>query len=271
MKNLLNENKLNQIAELESANYQSNKPFPHVVIDNFLDKEVIERIHDDFPKPDQIDFYKYDNPLEKKLAMDQIAKLPESIGEILLNFNSPTFLNFLEKLTGIPGLIPDPYLRGGGIHQSVNQGKLDIHIDFNKHPKLNLERRLNVLLYLNKDWKEEYNGDFQLWKGHCRSNNEHVLESLEKRVYPIFNRFVVFSTSEKSYHGFPDRINCPDNVTRKSIALYYYTVDRPEEEKTTPHSTTYIKLPNEDNSLDALREQRNKGRLSSNIKIDYLK
>lgn len=271
MKFIFNEKKLMELSELYSKNYQTNQPYPHIVIDNFLDIDVVNRIYNDFPKPDQIDFYKYDNPLEKKLAMDQIAKLPESISEVFLNFNSPTFLKFLENLTGIDGLIPDPYLRGGGIHQSVNKGKLDIHIDFNKHPKLNLERRLNVLLYLNKDWKEEYNGDFQLWKGHVDKNGKHVLESLEKRVYPIFNRFVAFSTSEKSYHGFPEPISCPEDVTRKSIALYYYTVDRPEEEKVNSHSTTFIKLPNEDDSLDDLREKRNKGRLNTNIKIDNLK
>lgn len=271
MKNVLNENKLNNFADTYSATYQSNSPFPHIVIDNFLEEDIVNKAHDVFPKPSEIDFYKYDNPLEKKLAMDQIGKLPEPIGDILLNFNTPTFLYFLECLTGIPDLIPDPYFRGGGIHQSVNGGKLDIHIDFNKHPKLKLERRLNVLLYLNKDWKEEYNGDFQLWKGHRDESGKHVLESLEKRVYPIFNRFVVFSTSEKSYHGFPEPINCPDHVTRKSIALYYYTVDRPAEEKTDAHSTTFIKLPNQDDSLDQLRELRNRGRITTNIITQNLK
>lgn len=271
MKFIFNEKKLTTLSDLYSNEYKTNNPFPHIVIDNFLDIDDANQIHDDFPNPDQIDFYIYDNPLEKKLAMDQIEKLPESISEVLLNFNSPTFLKFLENLTGIEGLIPDPYLRGGGVHQSINKGKLDIHIDFNKHPKLNLERRLNVLLYLNKDWKKEYNGDFQLWKGHIDVDGKHVLESLEKRVYPVFNRFVVFSTSEKSYHGFPEPINCPNDITRKSIALYYYTVDRPAEEKVDAHSTTFIKLPNEDSSLDELREIRNKGRLNTNIKSNNLK
>lgn len=267
MKFLFDKDKLQKIAMELSSIYINNSPYPHCVIDNFLEDSIIEKIHQDFPKINQIQYYKYDNPLEKKFAMDQIEIFPKIIQTTLLNFNSPIFLNFLEKLTGINGLIPDPYFRGGGVHKSIRGGKLDIHIDFNKHPKLHLERRINVLLYLNKNWKEEYNGDFQLWRGEF-SDNKHKLIKLCKKIYPIYNRLVIFSTSENSYHGFPEPLNCPNDVERNSLAWYYYTVDRPQNEKSESHSTTYVKLPTEDNSLDDLRKLRNQGRLSSNIISD---
>lgn len=261
---------LKTLAQNFGEKFRNAEPFPYVAIDNFMDPVRLLEAVKAFPTPEQLEFYKYDNPLEKKLAMDQISKLPDPIAEILLAMNAPQFLNFLEQLTGIEGLVPDPYYRGGGIHQSVNGGKLDIHIDFNLHPKLKLERRLNAIIYLNENWQESYHGDFQIWEGH-RENGKHVLDRLVDRVYPIFNRFVVFATSEKSYHGFPEPIECPDHVTRKSMALYYYTADRPVVEQADPHSTTFIKLPTEDDSLDELRETRNKGRLVTNIVTENLK
>ena len=141
-----------------------------------------------------------------------------------------------------------------------------MHIDFNKHHKLKLDRRLNILIYMNKNWKEDYGGHFELWKGH-QNDGEHVLESCEKRILPIFNRLAIFSTSEKSYHGHPEALTCPDGWTRKSIATYYYTNGRPDSENVDGHSTTFIKRPQDatDSALDKLREERNKGRLSSNI------
>ncbi len=267
MKNRLDPKKLESLSSDLSESYQSSQPYAYIVIDEFRNPHVLEEAVETCPSVDDLDFYKYDNPLEKKLAFDQASKLPNSISNVLYAFNSPAFLNFLEKLTGIDHLIPDPYLRGGGIHMIEKGGKLDVHVDFNWHHKLKLHRRLNVLLYLNKDWKEEYNGDFQIWKGH-KDGDKHILESLEQRVYPEFNRLAVFSTSEKSYHGFPDRLNCPEGQVRKSLAWYYYTSERDDGFETEEaHSTTFIKRPEEDDSLDELREKRNKGRLNSNVKL----
>jgi Rps23 Pro-64 3,4-dihydroxylase Tpa1-like proline 4-hydroxylase len=273
MNSVFDESRLESLAQEYSQSYQSATPFPYIVIDNFMDPSVLQRALDAFPGEAQFDFYKYDNPLEKKLAMDQVAKLPEALADILYAMNSAVFLRFLEGLTGIDGLIPDPYYRGGGIHQIVKGGKLDIHIDFNRHPKLHLERRLNALLYLNQNWKQEYGGDFELWSGHRDASGRHVLESCEKKVQPLFNRFVVFSTSEDSYHGHPDPLNCPEGWTRKSIATYYYSVDRPQNEIAAPHSTTFIKRPGDpdDDAVDALREKRNQGRLATNITTQNLK
>lgn len=263
---MINPEKLNKLADELANKYQNQEPYNYIYIDNFFDEKQLKEIVNRFPSKEQLDFYKYDNPLEKKLANDQIEKLPYQISSLLYELITPKFLLFLEKLTGIEGLIPDPYFRGGGIHQIEKGGKLDIHIDFNIHPKLKLTRRLNVIIFLNENWKEEWNGDFQVWSGHIE-NNKHVLDELKDKIYPIFNRLVVFSTSEKSYHGHPEELNCPEGVTRKSMALYYYTATQVND---NPHSTTFIKLPNSNDDLDTLREERNKGRLNSNIKTNLI-
>lgn len=265
MKQYINENKLLEQAEALSEKYQSTKPFPYIYIDNFFDPSDLNEVLDAFPTPEQMDFYKYDNPLEKKLAMDQISKLPDPIGNLLLYMNTPPILKFLEKLTGIDNLISDPYYRGGGIHQIPSGGKLDVHIDFNKYTKFDLDRRINLIIYLNKDWDESYGGELELWNGY-HDGKKHHLTSKAEGILPVFNRIAIFNTSEHSYHGHPTPLACPENRFRKSMALYYYTNGR-DDVSAEAHSTTFIALPeDEDNKeLELLREKRNEGRLSSNI------
>lgn len=263
------DSKLLKLGEEHSKAYGNADPFPHISFGNFLPQQVAEGVFYAFPEADELDYYKYDNPLERKLAFDQVGKLPRSLCDVLTAMNQPPFLAFLEGLTGIENLIPDPYYRGGGIHLSKSGGKLDVHVDFNIHPKLKLVRRLNVLIYFNKQWRETYNGDLQLWKGHKDKNTgKHVLTELKKRIYPNFNTFVCWSTSENSYHGFPDPITCPTGMCRKSIATYYYTAD--ENVSMNSHSTVYVKRPNEDDSLESLREERSGGRTSSNVEDELL-
>jgi Rps23 Pro-64 3,4-dihydroxylase Tpa1-like proline 4-hydroxylase len=178
----------------------------------------------------------FDNPREKKLGnLDRLLEVDETIAGFLVAMNSPSMLDFLEKLTGIDGLIPDPYFGGGGLHQIVRGGFLKIHTDFNWHPKLKLDRRLNLLVYLNKDWREDYGGHLELW--------DRALKRAEKSILPVFNRTVVFSTTDFSYHGHPRPLRCPDSTTRKSISLYYYSNGRPEEEKSAPHDTLFRETP----------------------------
>lgn len=258
----INLEKLNKLAVERSNEFKNNNPFPHIVIDDFF--ENLDEVHDAFPGTGNFKFYEYNNPLEKKLAFDQVTKLPKPIAELMRELSTPDFLLFLEELTGISGLIPDPYFRGGGVHQSKKGGKLDMHVDFNIHPKLKLERRLNTIIYLNKDWQESWHGDLQLWEGY-KEDNKHVLVKMHQKIYPVFNRLVVFATSEYSYHGHPEPLECPEDRNRNSIALYFYTKDRPDNTANKEHSTTYVKLPWEDDSLDELREKRNKGRLNSNV------
>lgn len=150
---------------------------------------------------------------------------------LLYQLNSSVFIEFLENLTGINGIIPDPHLEGGGLHQIQRGGFLKMHVDFNWHSKLRLDRRLNLLIYLNKNWKEEYGGHLELW--------DKDMTRCEKKVLPIFNRCFIFNTSDFSYHGHPEPLTCPEGETRKSLALYYYSNGRPSEEISNFHSTVF--------------------------------
>ena len=133
-------------------------------------------------------------------------------------------------------MIPDPYLIGGGLHELRNEGFLNIHSDFNRHPKMKLDRRLNILIYLNKDWKDEFGGQLQLW--------DINMKECKKNIVPIFNRMVIFSTTDTSYHGNPIEVNHPTFVSRKSIAMYYYSNGRPHSENELgDHSTIFRKRP----------------------------
>lgn len=255
------------LAEKHHASYTQATPFPHIVLDDFITPDILQAAVDVFPTPDSLDFYKYDNPLESKLAFDRIDLLPEQIQLILRGLNGPTFLRFLEILTGTSGLISDPYYRGGGIHQITRGGKLDIHLDFNKYTKLGLFRRMNAILFLNQDWQESYGGHLEFWEGHQTTNGEHVLDRCAKRVLPIFNRLVIFNTTGTPYHGHPEPLTCPGDRTRKSIATYYYTAPTEDDINTQAHSTIYVKRPGDpdDSSVDELRKQRKKGRVASNV------
>lgn len=222
---------LDNLANKYSKVYAEAKPFPHIVIDNFLPESVLNRILEEFPKPGEINWRKFDAATEKKLASSSELQMGEATRLLLYQLNSSTFINFLERLTGIDGIIPDPHFVGGGLHQTERGGYLKIHADFNQHKKLHLDRRLNLLIYLNKNWQEEYGGHFEMW-------NRDMTEC-EKKVLPIFNRCVVFSTTDFSYHGLPDPITCPEGWTRKSLALYYYSNGRPPEEISDGHSTIF--------------------------------
>ena len=148
---------------------------------------------------------------------------------LLYQLNSSVFVNFLEELTGVGGLIPDPHFEGGGLHQIERGGFLKIHADFNRHPKLNLDRRLNLLLYLNEDWKDDYGGHLELW--------DREVARCVKRIAPVFNRCVVFTTTDFSFHGHPEPLACPPAVTRKSLALYYYSNGRPARSRPVERGT----------------------------------
>ena len=136
--------------------------------------------------------------------------------------HSPRFLEALAAATGVDGLIVDPHLDGGGLHQIERGGRLAIHRDFMEHPIMHVDRRLNVIVYLNEGWREEWGGALEIW--------DRNLRRCERRIAPVFNRTFVFLTTDYSYHGHPDPLDCPPGVTRKSVALYYYTNGRPDDE-----------------------------------------
>src|ERR1041385_6467061 len=223
-------------AEL-SDRYRSASPFPHAVIDDFLPEAVVRRIAGEFPTPESIVWRKADRYFETKLSTEDEEAFPDFTRHVMHAFNSSVFMEFLEELTGIDGLIPDPHFRGGGLHQIRRSGKLGVHADFNYYERLKLHRRINVLLYLNDGWKPEYGGQLELW------NREGT--RCEQRIDPLLNRCVVFSTTDESHHGHPEPLQCPEDVTRKSLAFYYYTADRPTSEATAPHTTLFRARPGE--------------------------
>jgi Rps23 Pro-64 3,4-dihydroxylase Tpa1-like proline 4-hydroxylase len=215
--------------------YQSKKPFKYLIIDGVLKEEAAHKIHDQYPKVT-------DGRWEGTTYLDQKNKFQKTIFEknsllqsVFDELNSEAFLEWLSYITEIKEpLISDPELSGGGLHQSTNGAFLNVHVDFNIHPKNKFHRRLNVLIYMNKDWKDEYEGHLELWE--ISQNYKNLLE----KISPKFNRLVLFETNEVSFHGHPKPLKTPPDVSRKSLATYYYTKTRPDSEIADEHNTIYI-------------------------------
>lgn len=229
-----------QIGSIYADDYNKKDPFPHAVFDNFLPGIFAEEILNNFPvRIDQkiIDrSYNYTGIQQNKIQISPYDS-NEFSQKVFNFFNSASFIQFLEGVTNIYGLIPDPYFVGGGFHEISKGGSLKVHADFRINEQLNLQRRINILIYLNKDWKDEYGGCLELWD---KNMQKKVIE-----VQPIFNRCVIFNTDAKSFHGHPDALNCPINVKRRSIALYYYTASKLIYNEVPSHSTMYMNRPNE--------------------------
>ena len=233
--------------ELNNINYLNN-PFPHCVIDNFFDTDIANKLYENINSlkledanckfTNKKSLYEYN-----KFAFSNIEKLPLSLKDVFVYLNSKEFIEKLEKLTGISGLIyGDMKLQGAGVHIIKNEGFLGMHTDFNTynhsiHGKL--DRRINLLVYMNKDWKSEYKGDLLMY------HPDNISEV--KRNQPIFNRCVIFNTTNKSVHGHPEPLCVPKDLYRKSIAVYYYTKNENgivDFEGDAEHSTLWHKTPN---------------------------
>jgi Rps23 Pro-64 3,4-dihydroxylase Tpa1-like proline 4-hydroxylase len=254
---ILERDALLQLAMRHHDRYVSNEPFPHIVIDDFLTHSVAEAIVARFPSPRSLPWKRYDNEMEVKLEFRDETRLDGYLRDVLYQLNSALFLEFLEVLTGAQGLISDPYFEGGGIHQIERGGFLNIHADFNYHSKLGLRRRRNVLLYFNKDWKDEYKGHLELWDAQMRT--------CVQRIAPRFNRCVVFNTDDFAYHGHPEPLQCPAGMTRKSLALYYYSSDVRAEAEGGGHSTLFRVRPGEAPNLKYSRLRRLRRRVKETV------
>ena len=228
---------LKKDANDRKSKYILANSFPHTIIDNFFEEEILNTILEEFPKDIDKNGENYNNKAEKKFTLNDISKLSKTTVEFINFLNSSIFIKYLQDLTGINEiLIPDPYLIGGGLHELRNDGFLNIHADFNRHPKMKLDRRLNILIYLNKDWKNEYGGQLQLW--------DKNMKKCEQNIVPTFNRMVIFSTTDSSYHGNPIKVCHSKLISRKSIAMYYYSNGRPSSENQLgDHSTIFRKRP----------------------------
>jgi len=198
--------------------YGSADPFPHVMIDDFLPRPLLARVVDEFPARKPGRFANAQSELKTGYQLDAIES--PFVTNLLAALNSAAFLGFVENLTGVRGLIADPYYDGGGLHETARGGHLSIHADFNLHEKLALMRRHNLILFLNEDWRDEWGGHLELW--------DREMKAARRSVAPVIGRAIVFNTDEWCYHGHPDPLNAPEGVMRRSIAIYYYTApDRP--------------------------------------------
>ncbi|HTR66363.1 MAG TPA: 2OG-Fe(II) oxygenase [Terriglobales bacterium] len=214
--------------------YRENAPFPHIQLQQFVDPEIALAAAEEFPRSDTPAWIQYKHQNENKQGMPKRERFPRLLGELTDELNSPEFCRWLSELTGIRNLLSDASLEGGGLHQSSRGGFLNVHTDFSKHHyHKHWRRRVNLVLYLNEGWREEWGGSIELWDASMR----HCVA----RYAPILNHAVIFTTDEGSLHGFPDPLRCPPGESRKSIALYYYTEER--DEHAAPHSTDYRARP----------------------------
>jgi hypothetical protein len=211
------------------ARWNAATPFHYVVIEDFLPRLMAEEILASYPKPD-IEGWDKVTYTHQKSKFTMRSGFPTPVHRFFAASATREFREVLSDITGTPALLADPDLVGGGLHQILRGGFLDVHVDYNLHPETKLHRRLNLLIYLNKDWKREYEGYLELW------NWSEPRQQIEK-IAPLFNRAVIFETNEVSFHGHPIPLQTPQHLTRKSLALYYYTVDR--DVVAAEHNTLY--------------------------------
>lgn len=238
-------------------NKYNNNPFGHIIIDNFLNEEYADKVFNCFPD-DYKNWWKYNNPLEVKFANDEIHKMHPKIKNIFYALSSDEIIKKFSEITRINNLEYDKYLHGAGLHVHPRNGRLNMHLDYEKHPISGKERRLNIILYLSKNWKEEWNGDTQLW--------DQNMEKCIVKSHVKFNTAIIFETNNLSWHGLPEKIICPEGVFRKTLA-YYYVSDLTSKSNTNKYGSNvlgfrtkaaYRKRPTDldDNRLDLLYKIR---------------
>ena len=228
-----------QRLDAHAAAFQRREPFRHVLIEGFFDTATAQALLQQFPAFEQGNARNENGDIGNKSTVEQIRRLGPAYAALDDLVQSPAFLQQIERITGIAGLRYDPWYFGGGTHENRNGQELDPHVDFNRHPREPWHRRLNLIVYLNPQWQESWGGALQLHSD-PRADDDRI-----RAIAPLFNRGVIFETTEWSWHGF-ERIRVPaehDRITRRSIALYFYTDDRPAEELAPPHSTVYVERP----------------------------
>lgn len=215
-----------------AARYQGAQPYPHIVLDDVLRPEAVAEAYAEFAAIDDETWRKYLHVNERKYANIAPDTWGPTLGALLDEFSSPRFVRFLERLTGFDGLLADRSLDGGGLHRSLPGGYLNVHADFTTHHvHQHWRRRVNLLLYLNEEWRPEWGGDLEIWS----RDMSHCVE----RVRPTGNRVLLFTTADDSFHGHPDPLACPEGTARQSLALYYFT----EEPRPAIRSTDYRARP----------------------------
>jgi len=203
--------------------YSNATPFPHIVLKDIFDENVLDVARTEVENFSLWEGEKNFYGSQHKRWQSDYEKLPTTVKQVFDYLNSSGFLKILEEITGEVGLIPDPYLSGGGIHSTGKSGFLKLHADFNWHEKLKAYRRLNILVYLNKNWLDEWNGNLEL----AMKQDGGELK-IVKSVRPHFNTTVIFTTDDHSFHGQSDPLNIPEGTRRNSLAAYYYILQKPQ-------------------------------------------
>lgn len=214
---------LEEIAQAYKQSFQDADPYPNIHFRNFFNEEILNGVLEEFAGFEKTDIYKYKSPNEVKLASKGEAYLGLKTKEFIHFLNSEPFLQFLQVISNFEEtLIPDSYLEGGGLYETKKGGFVKIHADINRHRLTQLDKRLHLMLFLNKDWKPEHGGYYELW-------NKSMSQCM-KKVLPEFNSLLIFTTTDDSYHGSPDPLQCPDNSSNKTLSLFYYSNGRPSNE-----------------------------------------
>jgi hypothetical protein len=216
---------LDQIADECGPTYRAAEPYPHIVLDDVFRSDALDRVVDEWPGRDDVAWNIYDDDSYErgKLTSCDLTHFGPTTRRILAELNGPAFLEFLERLTGIARLIPDPYFASAGLFEVTDHGFLTVHGDFSINQRTGLDRRCNMLIYLNHGWTDSNGGQLELWRARPLRR--------EHSIIPLFNRMVIFDTRPNAYHGHPNPVVAPPGATRKAISAYYFTRGRPFREQ----------------------------------------
>lgn len=217
-----------------ASEFKNALPYKHIVIDNFLRQDIADTLYQKFPDYELFN-KKYDGMNERKAEGSNFEDFPKEFTLLRQEVSSPEFCQWVSQITGVDNVFVTQDALGSGLHQGKNGSFLDIHIDFSMHHLANVYRRLNLLIFFNKDWKDEWAGHTELWNAD--------MTKCEKKVRPDFNRALIFVTTGKSYHGY-GKINPPEEVTRKSFYTYFYTNEAGEQNNS--YNDTVFKARPED-------------------------
>ena len=220
--------------------FSSASPFPHLVLDEFLEPDLLRRLYDEFPSFDEQRAANELGHIRGKAVQEQISAISPAYRELHQVIQTPEFLQAISEITGIDDLLFDPEYFGGGTHENLTGQELHYHVDFNYHPIRKWHRRLNLIIFLNHDWQREWGGSLQLHRNAWLDEG-----NADVGVLPEYGRAISFETRERSWHGFEGITVAPDGscLSRRSIALYFYSETRPNDEVTAEHGTYYVGRP----------------------------
>jgi len=222
-----------RLADLAQA-YRASAPVPHLAFHHFLDPALAAGLATQFPARPREHQVRYRHVNENKASTDRWEDLPPLVAAVIQELNSARFVAFLRRLTGIADLVADPDIEGGGMHQAWPGGFLNVHTDFTVHRRhAGWRRRCNLILYLNDGWDPAWGGSLEFWA--------HDMSRCVGIVSCALNHAVIFDTPD-ARHGFPSPLSCPAGESRKSLQLYYYTVDH---RVAAPQATTYFARPSD--------------------------